>query len=91
MDNETVKLIKPIKVGGKEVVDLTVRSVTFGDLKMAGIRQYSDIEDIGKFTKIVGFMTGATPEELDQADMRDWIKITRAANGFLGLIPQTNI
>lgn len=88
MNEINVKLTQAIKIGGQELNSLNVRACTLGDVKMAGIKRADDIEDVDKFIKLTGFLTGATVEELDTVDMRDWANVTQAVNRFLGLVPR---
>ena len=87
MDTQEIKLESPFETSGRKIEAVTVRSCKVGDLRMT-IKRAEDLEDFPTFLKLTSHMTGLTPEELDNIDMRDWSKVTKAVNHFLGFAHQ---
>ena len=78
----TVKLSKPIKVGDKEVSEITLREPTLGDL-IAG-ETVGGTSQTAKVAATLAAMADIPYSAFKTISARDFVKINEAAEPFMG-------
>jgi hypothetical protein len=83
----TVKLDHPIKVNGKETTELQMRRPKVADLKKVEQTGGTDTE---RAVTMLARLTGLVPEDFDQLDAADYLKLDRAYTDFLSASPEAS-
>jgi hypothetical protein len=80
----TVKLAYPIKVNGKDVIELKMRRPIVADLKQ--VEQTGGGEN-ERAAAMLGRLTGLVPEDFEKLDLVDFKKLDQAYTDFLEASP----
>lgn len=81
---ETITLDTPLKRGGKEVAEITVRKPTAGELRGLALTDVLQM-DVNTLTKLLPRITQPTlhADEIKSMDPADLLQLGGAAAGFL--------
>lgn len=88
MNTVKITLDYPVKITGKETSEITMRRPKVRDMILSDRPGKSDAE---KEMSLFSDLTGMSPDELQELDMGDYLKLQEAYRGFLSSRPATPV
>lgn len=76
----TIKLDYPITIKGEVISKLNIRRPKLRDQISA---EKTAVDDAGKEIALFANLCEVTPETLEELDLKDYLKLQKAYNGFL--------
>lgn len=86
MTEQKITLDYPLVIDGKEIGELTMRRAKVRDsISASEAGTTAAHQEVALFSKLVGL----NPEDMQEIDMSDYVKIQRAYQDFLASKPKT--
>ena len=80
MSDTKITLDHPLTIDGKQVSELSMRRPKVKDQRNA---EKAAADDAGREIHLFSALTGVNPEDLEELDMADYVKLQRQYSDFL--------